>query len=316
MSTIDEDPEAVPAAAAASRRLLVTAEGTSSAAFSPLDWALVLSIATVWGGSFLLIAEALESMQPGVIALVRLAFGWLTLSAIPAARRTRIDRDDFGRVALLGLIWFAIPMTMFPIAEQWVSSSVAGMLNGAIPLCAAVVAAILLGRAPGRNQIAGLLVGLVGVIAISLPSLRGGSRTALGVGVVLIAIVAYGFAGNLVVPLQQKYGSIAVIWRAQLVAMVLTTPYALTGIADSSIELKPVLALLVLGSLGTGFAFVAAGTVFGRVGGTRGAIIAYLIPVVALVLGVLLRDEHVEAIAVAGLGLVLVGAWLTSRAGR
>ena len=67
--------------------------------------------------------------------------------------------------------------------------------------------------------------------------------------------------------------------------------------------------------LGTGVAFVAAGTLMGRVGATRGSIIAYLIPVVALVLGVVLGRD-VEPIALAGLALVLAGAWLTSRAGR
>ena len=75
-------------------------------------------------------------------------------------------------------------------------------------------------------------------------------------------------------------------------------------------------AVALLGALGTGLAFVAAGTLFGRVGATRGSVIGYLIPVVALALGVGFRDEHVAALAVAGLCLVLVGAWLTSRAGR
>jgi drug/metabolite transporter (DMT)-like permease len=63
-------------------------------------------------------------------------------------------------------------------------------------------------------------------------------------------------------------------------------------------------------------AFVLAATVLARVGATRGSVIAYLIPVVALVLGVMVKDDHVDAIAVVGLGVVLVGAWLTSRAGR
>jgi len=298
------------------QRLPATAEGTSAAPFEPLDWALVVLSSVIWGASYLLIAEGLESMEPGVVAWLRIAFGFAALAVLPATHRTRIDRADLPRIALVGVVWLTIPMTLFPVAEQWVSSSVAGMLNGALPLFSAAISAFLLRRAPGRNQIAGIAVGFLGVVAISLPSMQGGSKTALGAGLVIVAMVSYGFAGNLMVPLQQRYGSIAVIWRAQAIGLVLTAPYALTGVGGSSLALKPLGAVLLLGVLGTGVAFVAAGTLMGRVGATRGSVVAYCIPVVALALGVLLRDEHVEAIAVVGLGLVLVGASLTSRAGR
>lgn len=298
------------------RRLLVTSEGTSTAAFEPLDWGLLAFTASIWGSSFLLIAEGLESLEPGLITLLRVVFGFIALAAFPQARRTRIDRDDWPRVALIGITNLAIPMTMFPIAEQWISSAVTGMLNGAMPLFAAVIASLLLWRLPGRSQIAGLAVGFVGVVAISLPSMQGGSRTAVGAALVIVAMICYGIAGNLVVPLQQRYGAIAVFWRAQAVAIVFTAPYGLSGISSSSFEWTPVLAVVALGAVGTGIAFIAAGTLYGRVGVTRGAVLAYVIPVVALVLGVLLRDESTEMIAIAGLALVLGGAWLTSRAGR
>ena len=175
---------------------------------------------------------------------------------------------------------------------------------------------MFLRRAPGRNQIAGLIVGFVGVVAISLPSISGGSRTALGASLVLVAIVSYGFAGNFIVPLQQRYGSLPIIWRAQMAGPRVHRPVRRwSGIPDSSLAWKPVLAVVVLGAFGTGLAFVAAGTLFGRVGATRGSVIGYLIPVVALGLGVVFRDEHVAALAIAGLSSCSLGAWLTSRAG-
>ena len=71
-------------------------------------------------------------------------------------------------------------MTMFPIAEQWISSGVTGMLNGALPLFSAITAAILLRRSPARAQLVGLSVGFVGVVLVSLPSMQGGARTASG----------------------------------------------------------------------------------------------------------------------------------------
>ncbi|MEZ5177816.1 MAG: DMT family transporter [Acidimicrobiales bacterium] len=298
------------------RRLLTTAEGTSHHPFTPTDWALLLVPSVIWGASFLLIAEGLEAFEPGLVTWLRIVFGFSALAMIPAARRMPIDREDWPRVALVGVVWIAFPMTMFPLAEQWISSSVTGMLNGSMPLFSAAVASILLRRLPGRNQLIGLAVGFAGVVAISLPSLRGGSHTALGAGLVVLAMSSYGFATNLVVPLQQRYGTIPVIWRAQAVALVLTAPFGLVGLGGSRFQASSFAAVLVLGAVGTGYAFIAAGTLMGRVGATRGSVLAYLIPVVALVLGVVFRDETVAAISLVGLVLVLAGAFLCSRAGR
>ena len=149
-------PEALDEALAIGRdvragKLPATAEGTSSAPFTPIDWGLVALSSVIWGASFLLIAEALETMEPGVIAWLRIAFGFAALAAVPAARRARIDRADLPRIVVLAAVWLAIPMTLFPVAEQWVSSSVAGMLNGALPLFSAPISAFFLRRAPGRN---------------------------------------------------------------------------------------------------------------------------------------------------------------------
>jgi drug/metabolite transporter (DMT)-like permease len=297
-------------------RLPVTAEGTSAAQFGPIEWALVMTTAAVWGASFLLMAEGLEAFEPGLVTLGRLVLGCAVLVVLPRTRATRVARGDWPRVALLGLVWFAVPLTLFPIAEQSVSSAVTGMLNGALPLFAAAVSAALLRRPPGRRQLQGLAVGFAGVLCVSVPSLSEGSSSAWATVLVLAALVSYALAGSVVVPLQQRYGALAVIARAELVAIVLTTPFAAAGVSGSRWSWSSAAAVGVLGVFGTGLAFVAAGTVYGRVGPTRGAVIAYLIPVVALLLGVLLRDEHVEAVAIAGLGVVLVGAWLTSRSGR
>lgn len=298
------------------RPLISTTEGTSTHPFTAADWGLLLIPSVIWGASFLLIAEGLEAFRPGLVTLLRIVFGALALGLLPSARKVRIDRQDWPRVALVGVVWIAFPMTMFPLAEQWISSSVTGMLNGSMPLFSAVVASVMLQRLPGRSQIIGLAVGFAGVVAISLPSLRGGSDTALGTALVIAAMVSYGFATNLVVPLQHRYGTVPVIWRAQGVAIVLTAPFGLAGVPGSHFAWRPLAAMLVLGAVGTGFAFIAAGTLMGRVGATRGSVLAYLIPVVALGLGVGFRSEAVEAVAVLGLVLVLAGAYLTTRAGR
>ena len=133
-------------------RLIATSEGSSAHAFAPLDWGLLGAAALIWGSSFLLIAEGLESLEPGVVTFLRVLFGWLALGIVPSAPAAPTSPRRTGRASpLLGLVWLALPMTMFPIAEQWISSSVTGMLNGALPLFSAAIASILLRRLPGRR---------------------------------------------------------------------------------------------------------------------------------------------------------------------
>ena len=306
------DGDAPPATASARRPLLEAASGSRSEAFGAQEWLLLSSIALIWGSSFLFIDIGLEAFHPGVVALARVALGVAALALFPAARRA-VDRQDLPRVAFLGLVWAGLPLILFPLAQQWIDSSVAGMLNGAVPLFGAAWAVLLLRRPLGRTQTLGLLVGFAGVVAISWPEVQGSRATTLGAGLVVLAVVCYGLAVNLAVPLQQRYGALPVLLRAQLAALVLLLPFGLWSLPGSRLEWGAVAAMLPLGVLGTGLAFVLMATLVGRVGGPRGAVATYFIPVVAIALGVIFLGERVAPVALFGTVLVLAGAWLTSR---
>ncbi len=302
------------------QRLLQTSAGTSLEAFGAAEWGLLAVIATVWGSSFVLMEIGLRSFAPGLITLLRIGLGATALLLVPRARRTRIAAEDRPRIALLGVVWMGVPLLLFPIAQQWIDSSVAGMINGAMPLTVAAWAVVLLRRSPGRSQLIGLVVGFLGIVAISLPELptdalavAGTARTALGTSLVFLAVVFYGLAANLAVPLQQRYGALAVLLRAQLVALVFVAPFGLSALSRSTFAWGPALAMLPLGVLGTGLAFVLMTTLVGRVGGPRGSIAIYFLPVVAIILGVVALGERIHPLAIAGTALVLVGAWATSR---
>jgi drug/metabolite transporter (DMT)-like permease len=296
----------------ARRRLLEAGSGSRPEAFGAGEWLLLAAIALIWGSSFLFIDLALQAFRPGVIALARVALGAAALALIPASRRA-VDREDMPRVALLGLVWMAGPLVLFPVAQQWIDSSVAGMLNGAVPLFGAAWAVVLLRRPLGRTQTLGLLVGFAGVVAISWPEVQGSRATTLGAALVVFAVLLYGLSVNLAVPLQQRYGSLPVLFRAQLAALVLLLPFGLWSLPGSRFDAGAALAMLPLGILGTGLAFVLMTTLVGRVGGPRGAVATYFIPVVAIALGVVFLDERVAPAALVGTALVLGGAWLTSR---
>jgi drug/metabolite transporter (DMT)-like permease len=296
----------------ARRRLLEAGTGSRPEAFGAGEWLLLAAIAVIWGSSFLFIDLALEAFRPGVIALARVALGAAALALVPASRRA-VDRQDMPRVALLGLVWMVGPLVLFPVAQQWIDSSVAGMLNGAVPLFGAAWAVVLLRRPLGRTQTLGLVVGFAGVVAISWPEVQGSRATTLGAALVVFAVLLYGLSVNLAVPLQQRYGALPVLLRAQLAALVLLVPFGLWSLPGSRLELGAALAMLPLGILGTGLAFALMTTLVGRVGGPRGAVATYFIPVVAIALGVVFLDERVAPAALVGTALVLGGAWLTSR---
>ena len=277
------------------------------------DWLLLAGPGLIWGASFLFIAEALRAVGPYGVAFGRIAVGFATLSFFPAVRRP-VPRADWPAVALLAVLWMAFPLSLFPLAEQRVSSALTGMLNGANPLFTAIVAAVLARRLPSRDIAGGLAVGLAGGVLMAWPSIHEGRSSLDGVLMILAALASYGFALNLARPLQQSHGALPVIWRAQMVALVLTAPLGLRDVAAARFLVGPLLALLTLGALGTGAAYVLLANAAGRLGATRASATTFLIPPVALVLGVVVRHERVALLSVVG-GLVCVaGAWLMRRA--
>ena len=272
-------------------------------------------LALVWGSSFFLIAVGLEAFTPGMVAWGRLVVAVVALSLIPAARK-RIDRSDLPAITIVAIAGNAGPALLFAYAEQTLESSVAGMLNAAVPLATAGIAFTLGIRSLKRRHVVGLALGLVGVIVLSLPSVSGVGGSPGGVLLVLLAVLGYAITGNVLVPLAQKYGALSVILRAQLIGVVAVTPFALVDFSSNRLSLWPVLAVVVLGALGTGVARAVQATMNGRVGAPRAAIIGYLVPIVAIILGVAFRNETLELLELIGLVAVLISAYLVTRAVR
>lgn len=293
-------------------RVLSTAHGTHREAFAAIDWVLFAAVGTIWGASFLLIAIGLEAVRPGLITWLRILFGAAALWALPGAR-ARIEREDLPRLAFLSIVWVVVPFTLFPLAQGSVNSAIAGMLNGAAPIFTAVIATILMRRTPGPRQLIGIPLGFAGVAAIAVSAATGGSSQALGVVLLVVATICYGIAFNVATPLQQRYGSLPVMAGILAIGAVLTAPLGLISLPGSVFAWDALGAIAALGLVGTGFAFVLMGRLVGRVGPTRASIVGYLIPVVALGLGVALRGDEVGPFALVGVVLVVVGAYLASR---
>jgi drug/metabolite transporter (DMT)-like permease len=217
-------------------------------------------------------------------------------------------------LAAVALFGNAGPALLFAVAETELDSAVAGMLTSAAPLLSLAVASIMLHRLPGAFQAVGITLGFGGIVLMTAPSLGGADAAPVGVALVLVAVVGYGISGNLLVPLQQRYGGPAVTLWALSCSSVLLLPFGVAGWSDSEFTAASVVAVVILGVLGTGIARSLSATLAGRVGAARMSTTTYLIPVIAIILGVVFREETVSWLALLGVLVVLTGAVLASRA--
>ncbi|UCG41514.1 MAG: EamA family transporter [Acidimicrobiia bacterium] len=298
-----------------SNRYLSTSDGTHDGHFGPTEWAMLAFNSVVWGSSFLLIAISIEALTPGMVAWARLILSGGFLALMPAARR-KIEREDWRPLAVIAVVGNAGPALFFAFAEQTVPSSIAGMLTSAVPILTAVIAFALGIRSMGARHVVGLVGGFLGVTLIGIPSLTGERPAVLGVVLILLAVTGYAVVNNLVVPLAQKYGGLPITMWAASAGALLLTPFGVWDVRANEWELRSVLALVALGVLSTGVARVVQANLAGRVGGPRASVIGYLLPTVALIVGVAFNDETVGSLEIGGLALVLLSAYLVSRATR
>jgi drug/metabolite transporter (DMT)-like permease len=146
-----------------------TVDSASARVNGSTDWLLLAVPGLIWGASFLFIAEGLRSIGPNGLTFCRILIGFATLSCFPSARKA-VRRSDWIGIAAIGVLWMAFPLSMFPYAEQHVSSALTGMLNGANPLFTAVIAAVISRSVPSRGVIASVAVGIAGAVLIALPT--------------------------------------------------------------------------------------------------------------------------------------------------
>ena len=148
--------------------------------FASTDWLLFSAIGLIWGSSFVLIKIGLEAFHPGLITWARVGLGALALAVMPAARRP-IEKEDRRRIYQLGVLWVAIPFTLFPLAQEHINSAVTGLLNGATPIFAGLIGALWFNRVPRGPQRWGIATGFLGIALISFGSSAEGGTAFVGV---------------------------------------------------------------------------------------------------------------------------------------
>ncbi|MBT3943363.1 MAG: DMT family transporter [Chloroflexi bacterium] len=289
-----------------------TAQSPENAPFTSTDWSLLAGVSLIWGSAFLWTAVALEGFSAETVALLRVALGAAGLAAFPSARK-RIDREDWPKLLVVAIAGNAGPALLFAMAIETVDSAVAGMAVSATPLASLVIWILLKRSLPAGIQLTGLAIGFAGVTLMAAPNLVGVQANPVGIGWLGLAVLGYGITQHVIGPLQRKYGATTVIFWALLIGSVGLLPMGLAGLSDSEISASTLIAIIVLGVIATGVARSLAATLTGRVGPVRGSIHTYFIPVLAVVLGVALRGEHITPAELIGLPIALAGGYLVTQ---
>ncbi|CAB4882030.1 unannotated protein [freshwater metagenome] len=274
-------------------------------------------LALIWGGSFAFMKIGLESLTPVGVSLGRIVLGAVTLLVISAITRTRLPpRRAWKSLFIYAALVSSIPWTMFAFSETHISSALAGIINGATPLMTLI--AILLvfpEERPNRQRIIGLSIGFVGVLVVVGVWQGLGGGTMIGIGACIIAITCYGISypygrrhltGG---PLASDLTPLALATGVLLMGTIQTAPIALiTGVVVAPIQVSTVIAMLGLGCLGSGIAYILNFRVLGRADATTASTVTYIPPLIAVIIGAIFLDEHITWNQPLGGVLVVVGA--------
>lgn len=276
-------------------------------------------LALIWGSAFLWIKLADRGFSPVEVTLARLALGATVLFAIMLVRREKIPRGLvlWAHIAVAALFANAVPYLLFAVAEQHVASSTAGIINATTPLWTVALAlAVRHQKSVTSWQAAGLIVGFAGAVLIFTPWRTTSGLLSAGGLECLAASVSYAVSYIYMDRFLARRGIGPVVLSAcQLAAasVMLAIALAITGVQTPHVTAESVAAVAVLGIIGTGFAYVLNYQIITSEGATVASTVTYLLPVVAIVLGVLVLGENVTAAMLAGIALVLLGVALTRR---
>jgi len=279
----------------------------------------IILLALIWGSAFLWIKLADRGFSAVEVTLARLALGAAVLFVIVRARQEAIPRSGrlWAQIVVAALFANAVPYLLFAVAEQTVDSSTAGIINATTPLWTVVLAlAVRHQKTVTAWQAAGLITGFAGAVLIFTPWHTAGGLLSAGGLECLAASVSYAVSYIYMDRYLARRGIGPVVLSAcQLAAAAVMLAIALgvSGVQTPHVTAESVAAIAVLGIIGTGLAYVLNYQIITSEGATVASTVTYLLPVVAIALGVLVLGESITMITLAGIALVLAGVALTRR---
>ncbi|AVX04481.1 hypothetical protein MXMO3_01957 [Maritalea myrionectae] len=275
------------------------------------DWLIVILLGTVWGGSFLFNAIMVKEIDPITISFGRVFFAALLCWAVFFALGKRVSLNGKTLLGLfvLGVINFAIPFALFPLAQKSVSVGVSGITNALTPIMVVIVSQLWPGGEKATfNKSLGVLAGFTGVTILAIPALQqGGHSEVWAIGLIMLATLCYGFAMNII----RSYHHID---------STLTVCVALTGASLAlfpfmlAIEGVPTIAkpetwwsIGYISIIATGIPFLIVYKLVERVGATNFSTATFVAPISALILGFVVLGEPILPVHLFGMLAIFVG---------
>src|ERR687897_921072 len=278
----------------------------------PRDFAGLIMLSALWGGSFLFIRVAVPALGPFLLVELRvgLAAAALCLYALAAGSMPKI-RGRWKSFLVLGFLNAAVPFSLISAAEMHLTASLAAILNSTTVMFTAIVAAVWMGDALTARKAIGIVLGIFGVsVLVGWDPLPLNGAVLLAVEAMLLASLSYAlgatyakrsFAG--IPPLGMAIGQLGG-------AVVLLAPLAAVGFSEKAPSTLLALSMLGLAFLSTAVAYLIYFRLIDNVGPTSTLTVTLLVPVFGLLFGVLLLDEPIGFGTLAGLGIILTSVVL------
>jgi len=279
--------------------------------------ALVAGLVTVtlWGSSFVAIRDAGQRLSPGSLALGRLLVSLVVLGAAAVRWREPLPgRRDLLGIAAFGVLFLGVYSVTLNEAERRVDAGTAAMLINVGPILIAILAGYFLREGFPRRLLSGCAVACSGCVLIGLASSRSGSRAGLGILLLIVAAFAYAAAVVIQKPVLARASPLQVAWIGCAAGALVCLPFAPTLLGELGDAGATAIGWMVyLGVAPTALGFATWAYALRRTSAGRLAALAYLIPVVAILLGWALLGETPPWLAAVGGALCVAGVVLARR---
>jgi drug/metabolite transporter (DMT)-like permease len=281
------------------------------------DWARLVALAAIWGGSFVFMRVVAPSIGPIATAQSRVLLGGAALALWLAVTGVALNWRRWWRQYLtVGIANSAVPFLLFAFAALAAPASHLAIVNALTPVFGAIVAAVWLGDRLRPVQAAGMVLSFTGVVIVALrgASLGAGAWWAYLAGG--CAAACYAVAGVYIKRHVSAASPQAIAGAAQLSAAAVLAPLLVVAPPHGPINIAVAANVLALGVIASGIAFLLYYRLIADIGPTRAMSVTFLIPVFGMLWGALFIDERLTVGTLAGAALVLAGTALVVRARR
>jgi len=280
-------------------------------ALKPKHWLIFILLGAIWSSSFMWIKIAVQEVGPITLVAFRVLFGLLFGIVIIFIQRVQLPRSfrEWSPLLLLGITNVAIPFFLISWGEQSIDSAVAAILDATVPLFTILIAHYLLhDDKMTLPKVLGLLIGFAGVIILMSKDIGASFGSLLGQFAVVLASAFY--AGSAVFARKTTEDTPGILRSAGPLISATVVMWLATFFVESPVEIPQLgitwIALLFLGILGSGLAFVLAYYLIHKIGPTRTSMVTYLFPLGGVILGVAFLNEELSWQLLVGAALIVV----------